>query len=651
MMARPSSPVSADNTAAATVGCRHRVEDDLAGSWSIRVAVRSVAFSPDGTSILTGSKDGQVRLWDCEARQPLGRLLEHEALFRAGALGPDGKTFFAVGVDGTLRLWDTASGRLIGASAKQQSIVTSLGLGPDGKTIATGSADGWVGVWDSATGTPRGQPMKHLRAVTSVAISPDGRLVLTGSLDYTARLWDAANGRPIGPPIPHSNQVHGVAFSPDGKTVLTGSWDNTARLWDVATRRPVGKPLVHPSFVHSVVAFGPDGKSFVTGCADKTMRLWNTATGQPVGLPMPQSEAVLSVAFSPDGKSVLAGCNDHTARVWDAETGQPLGPPLPHPRTTSGGTLRVAFSPDGRFVLTSDLGSVRRWDVPTPLPNDGGKMADRLGRSRHRPWKLDERGTVRVLDGQALPWLPRVACGWSSSAGPPPDDPVPRLDAILFGGYPTAARRRLEKAAGSGDHAEAAYAEAIRARPFNRFVRDRLACLYALRGDTGRATAAPRLPRQSGGCPTIAWLPSGLAVVQLWSGDRAGWRTSAPGCPIASAGRPTRGRPPVSPSGPCALGPGASDDLATPVRLAEMSVARATDINSIPSYLTTLGAVLFRAGRFEEAIRPAGNKGSAPVAAKPQPQDWAFQARPTTGPGHRDRGAPCGHQSGCGPYL
>jgi WD40 repeat protein/serine/threonine protein kinase/tetratricopeptide (TPR) repeat protein len=612
---------SADNTA--------QLWDAVTGQpigWPLehQAAVRSVAFSRDGKLMLTGSNDGLVRLWDCEIRQPVGRLLEHEALIRAAVVGPDGKTLVTAGVDGRLRRWDTGTGRLVGASREQQSEVSALALGPDGNTILIGSTDKQARLWDLATGHPRGQPMGHRRNVTSVAFSPDGRVLLTGSLDYTARLWDAVTTRPIGPPITHSNQVHGVAFSPDGKTFVTGCWDSTARLWETATRRSIGKPLLHPGFVHSV-AFSPDGRTVVTGCSDKTMRLWDTATGRVSGLPMTQSAEVLSVAFSPDGQSVVAGCTDQTARVWDAATGQPLGPPLPHPSITNWG-VSAAFSPDGRFLLTRDLGSLRLWDAPAPLPDDVCRLSAWVESAT--ALELDQRGAVHVLDGAA--WRERRR-RLEQLGGPPPDDPALRRDPILFGAYPPV-RGDAWKQRGEWKHAEAAYAEATRLRPFNPFAWDHLASMYALRGDADRAMAifaeGIRL------MPDSAFLPTGLALVQLWSGDRPGWQKSCAGL-VDRFGGTFDPWTASAVAWTCALATGGTDDPETLVRLAETAVTRGRGGSNGSSYLTIFGAALFRAGRLEEAIRQL-DQGAQARGGKPPAEGWAFQAMAHHRLGHRE---------------
>ncbi len=321
--------------------------------------LRSVAFSPDGKTILTGCDDKTARLWDLATRRPIGPPLEHSEPVQSVAFSPDGKTMLTAGFDKSARFWDVATGQQIGEPIVHPGVVWSVAFSPDGQTIVTGCTDKTARLWDAATGRSLGQPMQHSGVVWSVAFSPDGKTILTGGWDKTARLFDASTGRPIGQPLQHSGNVNSVAFSPDGKTILTASWDKTARLWDAATGRPVGQPLVHSHTVWSA-AFSPDGKTILTGCEDNAAQLWDAVTGQRMGRALEHQGYVSAVAFSPDGKTILTGSWDGMARLWGGEVGQPVGRLLDF-----GSQVRaVAFSPDGKALVAGGLdGKLRRWDV------------------------------------------------------------------------------------------------------------------------------------------------------------------------------------------------------------------------------------------------------------------------------------------------
>ncbi len=285
-------------------------------------SVSSVAFSPDGRRVFSGSGDNSLRLWDLATGKPLGQPWQgHSDLVYSVAFSPDGRRVVSGSRDNNLRLWDAASGKPLGEPWQGHSDwVFSVAFSPDGRRVVSGSIDNSLRLWDAATGKPLGEPWQgHSSTVISVAFSPDGRRVVSGSRDNSLRLWDAATGQPLGEPWQgHSDWVNSVAFSPDGRRVVSGSADNSLRLWDAATGQPLGEPWQGHSSSVSSVAFSPDGRWVVSGSADNSLRLWDTASGQPLGEPWQgHNSSVSSVAFSPDGRWVVSGSGDNPNDQWD----------------------------------------------------------------------------------------------------------------------------------------------------------------------------------------------------------------------------------------------------------------------------------------------------------------------------------------------
>jgi WD40 repeat protein len=320
--------------------------------------VCSVAFSPDGRTIVSGSDDGTLKLWDAATGREFRTLSGHSPDVLSVAFSPDGSTIVSGSFDNTLKLWDDATGRELRTLSGHSDTVRSVAFSPDGKTIVSGSVDNTLKLWDAATGRELRTLSGHSDSVYSVAFSPDGKTIVSGSWDFTLKLWDTATGRELRTLSGHSYGVPSVAFSPDGRTIVSGSWNSTLKLWDAAT----GRELRTLSSHSSGVAFSPDGKTIVSGSWDFTLKLWDAATGRELRTLSEHSDTVCSVAFSPDGKTIVSGSADNTLKLWDVATGRELRTLSSH----SSGVSTVAFSPDVKTIVSgSDDDTLKLWDMAT----------------------------------------------------------------------------------------------------------------------------------------------------------------------------------------------------------------------------------------------------------------------------------------------
>ena len=285
--------------------------------------VNGVAFSPDGTRVVTGSADATAKVWNARTGTPHLELKGHTGVVNGVAFSPDGTRVVTGSADATAKVWDARTGAHLLELKGHTGKVWGVAFSPDGTRIVTGSWDHTAKVWDARTGTPQLDLKGHTAGVWGVAFSPDGTRIVTGSDDRTAKVWDARTGTPQLELKGHTGKVWGVAFSPDGTRIVTGSWDHMAKVWDARTGTLQLDLKGHGSVVRGV-AFSPDGTRIVTGGADGTAKVWDARTGDALLELKGHTGVVNSVAFSADGTRIVTGSADGTAKVWDAPTGPEL---------------------------------------------------------------------------------------------------------------------------------------------------------------------------------------------------------------------------------------------------------------------------------------------------------------------------------------
>ncbi|KAG9037554.1 hypothetical protein FRB95_005136 [Tulasnella sp. JGI-2019a] len=247
--------------------------------------VTCTAVSPDGATIVSGSDDGTLCLWDAKTGAAIGEpMMGHTHWVSCVAVSPDSTTIISGSYDETLCLWDAKTGAAIGESMMgHTSWVSCVAVSPDSTTIVSGSNDGTLCLWDAKTGAAIEEPMiGHTGGVSCVAVSPDSTTIISGSYDETLHLWDAKTGAAIGEPMMgHTGGVSCVAVSPDSTTIVSGSYDETLHLWDAKTGAAIEEPIIHPPLLIDPTPITIDHKCAIP-VIENTKLLPNIQTPQAI---------------------------------------------------------------------------------------------------------------------------------------------------------------------------------------------------------------------------------------------------------------------------------------------------------------------------------------------------------------------------------
>ncbi|EJD08012.1 WD40 repeat-like protein [Fomitiporia mediterranea MF3/22] len=347
--------------------------------------VNSVAFSPDGRRVASGSDDLTIRIWDAESGEVVADPFEgHTNWVTSVAFSSDGKRVVSGSRDKTVLIWNVETGEIaMGPLEGHMDDITSVAFSLDGKWVVSASNDCTIRVWNTESAEVVTGPFEgHTESVVSAVFSPDGRSIASGSADCTIRIWNTEGRKVVAGPlkehrdyaptiaqfvfgmlkVAHTNCVVSVTFSPNGRRIVSGSWDCTICIWNAESGEVIAGPFEgHTNCVMSV-AFSPDGRCIVSGSRDGTIRIWDTDAIE--GTPNKQNghtNTVAALSFSPCGKHVASGSYDCTIRVWHAETDELIVGPI---KGHTDYILSLGFSPNGRQIVSgSNDHIIRIWDA------------------------------------------------------------------------------------------------------------------------------------------------------------------------------------------------------------------------------------------------------------------------------------------------
>lgn len=306
----------------------------LKKTFPVGHGTRSVAFSPDGQTVATGSFDNKVRLWDI-ASGLVRQELNHGGVpivtggISSLSFSPDGRAL-ASGGGTALKVWNTLTGKTRWVDKGSLQDFCCVVCSPDGKYVANGTAQGFINIRSLVDGKPQHKVRKVFGlevgtftgtvALTLVAFSADSQ-TLVSARNRELKLWQCPSAELIKEASEGSAGLLGaatcVALSPDGQTIASGytsTGEDKVTLWDADTLRQ--RSLQTGGRGVLSLAFSPDSRLLVTGAADGEVCLYSTTSGQLLRSLTKHDGQVHAVVFSPDGQFLASGSQDSTVRLW-----------------------------------------------------------------------------------------------------------------------------------------------------------------------------------------------------------------------------------------------------------------------------------------------------------------------------------------------
>jgi WD40 repeat protein/tetratricopeptide (TPR) repeat protein len=617
----------------------------------------SLAFSPDGRTLAAGGYAGAVGLFDAATGRRVRPDLPTGAILQSLLFSPDGKVL-AAGCwntnerPGGIQLWDVDSGRPL------------LPFLPHGVPVRKGAG--------------------AVNAEALHAFSPDGRVLLShggaetaaspgGIRTYQVNAWEVATGRPFFAPL---RAITEARPCPDGRTLLTGDWDGrTLHLRDAATGEVRPHGVLHLPAPKTALAFSPDGRTLAAAYANRA-QLWDVDTGLPLGPPVGQTAALVGAVFADAGRTLVTVSAAGRVRRWPVPTAPACDMEGLVHRVCLGTQAHV--EPNGVLTYLEGPALTACWNqvraageerpaaTPAAWHDLAAAAAEEAGDARAARWHLRRLAQLRPDDWQTHARLARHY----RSAGETAEANRAYEQALRLG-------QRADLLAWSAQGAAAAEAEksweaalwyqsqliATEPEQWRHFAR-RAEFLRQLHRDAerdddlkraaarnpdghfllqvaeewarkGRWKEAAALFEQAVKQGMAAWHHAGLTALQ--AGDAAAYRRiCAAVLAVQTITSPDEAN---NRAAAVALGPDGVTDWSGPLRLVEQAFTLLGErVREEPglagsaalaatrhAYLNTKGSLLYRAGRFTEAVA-ALQAGIEAGGGRPLPHDGFFLA-------------------------
>jgi len=362
--------------------------------------ITSVAISPDGKSILSGSADNSIILWDLLSGKMKNHMVGHQAQITALAFSPDGSNAVSGSSIGNIHLWDLATGKILRSLAGHKQAISSLSYVNDGKAIVCDSRDR-VSRWDlqndqvivsndvsdwiilARNGNFRLEKKlsektlrivdtrsniilaqmecERLNEILKTALAPDGSSVVITFQKGDLMLWSPAHSNAIHI-IEHNRKINrSLIYTKDENSLFRKTANGGLEQIQVRTNQPIRSFNGHTT-PNTVFVLSQDEKYLLGGSADGSLNLWDTTTGNLLRRYQGHSGAIQTLAFSPDGKYFLSGAQDRTFKFWDIKSAKVI-----HDFQHDVGSISIstilAIANDASFAISTEWKRIKLWDL------------------------------------------------------------------------------------------------------------------------------------------------------------------------------------------------------------------------------------------------------------------------------------------------
>lgn len=264
-------------------------------------SLNCLAYTHDGTKVITASDDGKIKIWDTSSGHCVVTFTDHTSSVTAISV-PKMKrnVFFTASLDGTVRAYDLVRYRNFRTfTAPERIQFTCLASDVSGEVVVAGSMDSFdIHLWSVQTGQLLDRLAGHAAPISSLAFAEESSMLVSGSWDRTVRIWDVFGRSAQVEPLQMTSDIQCVAIRPDGRELCAAGLDGQIVFWDI--REGVQTNLIEGRMDISGGRLLTDRRTAKNSAANKTFT---------------------SICYTGDGQSVLAGGTSKWICIYDVETG------------------------------------------------------------------------------------------------------------------------------------------------------------------------------------------------------------------------------------------------------------------------------------------------------------------------------------------